>query len=230
MNELLRNSEFIGAALTILSFEAASLIRRRFNNPLLNPFLISVIIIIAALKLMGLDYDSYYASARHISFLVTPATVCLAIPLYRQLAVLKSNLPAVLAGIGVGVLINAAVIVVFAKVFSLGHSEFVSLLPKSITTPIGMALSGEYGGTQSMTVVAILVTGITGNVAGEQLLKLVRVRRAVSRGLALGASSHAIGTAKAVEMGDTEGAMSGLAIAVTGVLTVAVMPLAAQLA
>ncbi len=230
MNELLRNSEFIGAALTILSFEAASLIRRRFNNPLLNPFLISVIIIIAALKLMGLDYDSYYASARHISFLVTPATVCLAIPLYRQLAVLKSNLPAVLAGIGVGVLINAAVIVVFAKVFSLGHSEFVSLLPKSITTPIGMALSGEYGGTQSMTVVAILVTGITGNVAGEQLLKLVRVRRAVSRGLAMGASSHAIGTAKAVEMGDTEGAMSGLAIAVTGVLTVAVMPLAAQLA
>lgn len=230
MNELLRNSEFIGAALTILSFEAASLIRRRFNNPLLNPFLISVIIIIAALKLMGLDYDSYYASAHHISFLVTPATVCLAIPLYRQLAVLKSNLPAVLAGIGVGVLINAAVIVVFAKVFSLGHSEFVSLLPKSITTPIGMALSGEYGGTQSMTVVAILVTGITGNVAGEQLLKLVRVRRAVSRGLAMGASSHAIGTAKAVEMGDTEGAMSGLAIAVTGVLTVAVMPLAAQLA
>ena len=230
MNELLRNSEFIGAALTILSFEAASLIRRRFNNPLLNPFLISVIIIIAALKLMGLDYDSYYASARHISFLVTPAPVCLAIPLYRQLAVLKSNLPAVLAGIGVGVLINAAVIVVFAKVFSLGHSEFVSLLPKSITTPIGMALSGEYGGTQSMTVVAILVTGITGNVAGEQLLKLVRVRRAVSRGLAMGASSHAIGTAKAVEMGDTEGAMSGLAIAVTGVLTVAVMPLAAQLA
>ena len=230
MNELLRNSEFIGAALTILSFEAASLKRRRFNNPLLNPFLISVIIIIAALKLMGLDYDSYYASARHISFLVTPATVCLAIPLYRQLAVLKSNLPAVLAGIGVGVLINAAVIVVFAKVFSLGHSEFVSLLPKSITTPIGMALSGEYGGTQSMTVVAILVTGITGNVAGEQLLKLVRVRRAVSRGLAMGASSHAIGTAKAVEMGDTEGAMSGLAIAVTGVLTVAVMPLAAQLA
>ena len=230
MNELLRNSEFIGAALTILSFEAASLIRRRFNNPLLNPFLISVIIIIAALKLMGLDYDSYYASARHISFLVTPATVCLAIPLYRQLAVLKSNLPAVLAGIGVGVLINAAVIVVFAKVFSLGHSEFVSLLPKSITTPIGMALSGVYGGTQSMTVVAILVTGITGNVAGEQLLKLVRARRAVSRGLAMGASSHAIGTAKAVEMGDTEGAMSGLAIAVTGVLTVAVMPLAAQLA
>ena len=230
MNELLRNSEFIGAALTILSFEAASLIRRRFNNPLLNPFLISVIIIIAALKLMGLDYDSYYASARHISFLVTPATVCLAIPLYRQLAVLKSNLPAVLAGIGVGVLINAAAIVVFAKVFSLGHSEFVSLLPKSITTPIGMALRGEYGGTQSMTVVAILVTGITGNVAGEQLLKLVRVRRAVSRGLAMGASSHAIGTAKAVEMGDTEGAMSGLAIAVTGVLTVAVMPLAAQLA
>ena len=230
MNELLRNSEFIGAALTILSFEAASLIRRRFNNPLLNPFLISVIIIIATLKLMGLDYDSYYATARHISFLVTPATVCLAIPLYRQLAVLKSNLPAVLAGIGVGVLINAAVIVVFAKVFSLGHSEFVSLLPKSITTPIGMALSGEYGGTQSMTVVAILVTGITGNVAGEQLLKLVRVRRAVSRGLAMGASSHAIGTAKAVEMGDTEGAMSGLAIAVAGVLTVAVMPLAAQLA
>ena len=230
MNELLRNSEFIGAALTILSFEAASLIRRRFNNPLLNPFLISVIIIIAALKLMGLDYDSYYASARHISFLVTPATVCLAIPLSRRLAVLKSNLPAELAGIGVGVRINAAAIVVFAKVFSLGHSEFVSLLPKSITTPIGMALSGEYGGTQSMTVVAILVTGITGNVAGEQLLKLVRVRRAVSRGLAMGASSHAIGTAKAVEMGDTEGAMSGLAIAVTGVLTVAVMPLAAQLA
>lgn len=230
MSQLLQNSEFFGAALTIIAFEAGLALRRRFNNPLVNPFLISVIIIIGVLYILGLDYESYNLSAQHISFLVTPATVCLAIPLYRQLRVLRENLAAVLAGICAGVLINAVVIFAAAKIAQLDHVDYVSLLPKSITTPIGMALSGEYGGTQSMTVVAILVTGITGNVAGEQLLKLVRVRRAVSRGLAMGASSHAIGTAKAVEMGDTEGAMSGLAIAVTGVLTVAVMPLAAQLA
>ncbi len=229
MSSLLQNSEFFGAALTIIAFEAGLALRRRFNNPLVNPFLISVIIIIGALYILGLDYESYSLSAQHISFLVTPATVCLAIPLYRQLRVLRENLAAVLAGICAGVLINAAVIFAAATIARLGHVEYVSLLPKSITTPIGMALSAEYGGIEAMTILAILVTGISGNVMGEWLLRLVRVRHAVSRGLAMCASAHAIGTARAMEMGEIEGAMSGLAIAVTGLLTVAAMPLFSHL-
>ena len=171
MSSLLQNSEFFGAALTIIAFEAGLALRRRFNNPLVNPFLISVIIIIGALYILGLDYESYSLSAQHISFLVTPATVCLAIPLYRQLRVLRENLAAVLAGVCAGVLINAAVIFAAATIARLGHVEYVSLLPKSITTPIGMALSAEYGGIEAMTILAILVTGISGNVMGEWLLE-----------------------------------------------------------
>lgn len=229
MSGLLQNSEFFGAALTIISFEIALALRRRFNNPLVNPFLISVLIIVGVLTAFGMGYESYSSSAQHLSFLVTPATVCLAIPLYRQLRALRENFAALILGIGSGVLVNAVFIFAVAKFLQLSHVDYVSLLPKSITTPIGMALSSEYGGIEAMTILAILVTGISGNVMGEWLMRKVRVRHAVSRGLAMGASAHAIGTARAMEMGETEGAMSGLAIAVTGLLTVAAMPLFSHL-
>ena len=224
MSEILRQSAFFGVALTIVCFEAATVLKNRLKWPIFNPFLIATLLVIACLKLLDISYSEYCVSAQHLNVLMTPATVCLAVPLYRKLDVLRRNLAAVLGSILCGVLANMAVVYGLCLVLKLGHTEYVSLLPKSITTPIGLALCEEYGGLSSITVLAILFTGIIGNVIGESLLRLLRVRCRISRGLAMGAAAHAIGTAKAMEVGETEGAMSGLAIAVTGVLTVVIAP------
>ncbi len=222
--EVLRSSAFFGIALSVLCFEMASWIKAKLKWPIFNPFLIATLLVIGSLKLLNISYAEYNNSAQHLNVLMTPATVCLAVPLYRKLDMLRRNLAAVLGSIVCGVLINMAVVFGLSLLLGMGHEEYVSMLPKSITTPIGLALCEEYGGISSITVLVILFTGITGNVAGEIMFSLLRVRWPMSRGLAMGASAHAIGTAKAMEMGEAEGAMSGLAIAVTGVLTVIIAP------
>ncbi|MGI6028412.1 MAG: LrgB family protein [Candidatus Heteroscillospira sp.] len=224
MIETLQNSAFFGLILTIACFELATAIKNRLKWPIFNPFLIATVLIIGVMLLLDMSYDQYSASAQHLSVLMTPATVCLAVPLYRKLPELRRNLAAVAGGIFSGVLMNMLVVFLLSRVFSLSHGEYVSMLPKSITTPIGIALCTEYGGINAITVLAILFTGIMGNVMGESLIKLLRIRHSVSRGLAIGTCAHAIGTAKAIELGETEGAISGLAIAVTGVITVAAAP------
>jgi len=224
MSEILRQSAFFGAALTIIAFEAANIIGRKLKNPIFNPFLIATLIIIAVLTALNISYDEYNTSAQHLFYFATPSTVCLAVPLYRKLTELKKNLPAIIISIVCGILANMVIVLLLCKIFALSHNSYASLLPKSVTTPIALALCGEYGGIQSITVLAVLFTGILGNVLGESVLKILRIRHSVSKGLAMGASSHAIGTAKAMEFGTTEGAMSGLAIAVTGVLTVVIAP------
>jgi len=224
MSEILRESAFFGAALTIIAFDLANRVAKKLKNPLFNPFLIATAIIISVLLLLGFSYDEYNYSAQHLFYFATPSTVCLAVPLYRKLPELKRNLGAILISIVCGIFANMALVLILCTLFNLSHEAYAALLPKSVTTPIALALCGEYGGIQSITVLAVLFTGILGNVMGESVLKALKVRHAVSRGLAMGASSHAIGTAKAMEFGATEGAMSGLAIAVTGVLTVVIAP------
>ena len=224
MSDILRESAFFGAALTIICFDIANFLGRKINKPIFNPFLMATLMIIAILTVLGISYDEYNISAQHLFYFATPSTVCLAVPLYRKLQALKENLAAILISIVCGILANMVIVFALCLVFKLAHTEFVSLLPKSVTTPIALALCGEYGGAQSITVLAVLFTGILGNIIGESLLKIVHVKHPVSRGLAMGSSAHAIGTAKAMEFGQTEGAMSGLAIAVTGVLTVVIAP------
>jgi len=224
MIDVLRESAFFGALLTIVCFEAAGWISRRLRHPLANTFLIATLLIVGALRLLHVSYAEYNVSAQHLNVLMTPATVCLAVPLYRRLADLKRSLAAVLASVCCGVLTNMVLIYVLCRAFALDHVSFVSLLPKSITTPIALALCGEYGGLGPITMLAVLFTGTAGNVMAASWLRLLRVRYGVSRGLAIGTASHAIGTARAIELGETEGAMSGLAIAVTGLLTVAIAP------
>ena len=155
-----------------------------------------------------------------LSYLLTPATVCLAVPLYRQLTLLRKNLKAVIIGIVSGVLASMVSVLVFAKLFGLSHSQYVTLLPKSITTAIGMGVSEELGGLVTITVAVIIITGVLGNVIAEAVCKIAKIEEPIAKGLALGTSAHAIGTAKAMEMGPVEGAMSSLAIAVAGLLTV----------
>lgn len=220
MMEFLTESLFFGAMLSLAAYEAGLLIRRKFKLAVLNPLLISIISVMAVLLILNIDYEQYNAGARYIGYFLTPATVALAVPLYEQLTLLKNNFKAVAAGILSGVLASLVSVLLLAKLFGLSHEQYVTLLPKSITTAIGMGVSEELGGIVTITVAVIIITGILGNVIAEFVYKIFRIEEPVAKGLALGTASHAIGTAKAMELGQAEGAMSSLAIAVAGLLTV----------
>lgn len=218
--DFLFNSVFFGAVISLAAYEAGLLIRKKFKLAILNPLLIATVCVMAVLTLFKVDYTHYNEGARYISYLLTPATVCLAVPLYQQLELLRKNVKAVAGGIAAGVLASLASVFLLAKLFSLTHEQYVTLLPKSITTAIGMGVSEELGGITTITVAVIIITGILGNVIAEFVFKLFRIEEPIAKGLALGTASHAIGTAKAMELGEVEGAMSSLAIAVAGLMTV----------
>ena len=160
---------------------------------------------------------------------LTPATVALAVPLYEQIEPLKKNWKAIVAGILSGALTSALCVLAVALIFQLDHKQYVTLLPKSITTAIGMGLSEELGGIVTITVAVIVVTGVIGNMFAESICKLFHITDPVAKGIGIGSASHAMGTAKAMEMGEIEGAMSSLSIAVSGLLTVVVSIIFAQI-
>lgn len=220
MREILCNSAYYGLLVCIIGFAFGSFLRKKLKWGFLNPLLISILFVIAANGILGVDYESFQKSAKFLSYLLTPATVCLAIPLYQELSVLKENLAAVVLGILAGVFSSLGSVLGLAVLFGLDHTYYVTLLPKSITTAIGMGVSEELGGITTITVAVIIVTGVIGNVAAELVCRLFRIVEPVAVGLAIGTSSHAIGTSKAMELGEIEGAMSSLAIAVAGLLTV----------
>lgn len=219
MNNVFAGNVYFGVILSIGVYLLGCAINKKVKQ--INAFLFSIVAIIAVLCVFRIDYDVYNDGAKYISYFLAPATVCLAIPLYRRIYVLKTHLKEILIGIFAGVIASMGSIFVMAYMFSLSHSEYVSLLPKSITMAIGLGLCNEYGGVETITIVAITITGILGNLAAEGVLKLFRITNPVARGLAIGTASHAIGTTKAMELGETEGAMSSLAIAVAGLMTVA---------
>ena len=221
MHSLLEQSVFFGVTVSIAAYEAGSLLKKKYHSALFNPLLLSVAATIVLLVLFRIDYDTYYEGAKYLSYLLTPATVCLAIPMYEQLELLKKNLKAVMVGIISGVLMSLGCILVMAIVFGLNHETYVTLLPKSITTAIGMGVSEELVGYVTITVATIVITGVLGNITGEGLCKLFHIEEPIAKGVALGTASHAIGTARAMEMGEIEGAMASLSIAVAGLLTVA---------
>ena len=181
------------------------------------------------LVVAGVDYETYNASAKYLSYLLTPSTVCLAIPLYEQLPLLKKNFVAIVLGIFSGALTSVVCVFVLSKLMQLSHEEYVSQLPKSVTTAIGIGVSEELGGYVTITIAVIVITGILGNLFAEIVYKIFRITEPIAKGVGIGTSSHAMGTAKAIEMGEVEGAMSGLAIAVSGILTVALSSLFANL-
>lgn len=220
MKEFLCNSLFFGAVVSFLGYEVGLFLKKKFRLAIFNPLLMGVICVMGTLKVLQVDYESYEIGGRYISYLLTPATVCLAVPLYEQLKLLKENFRAVAAGILSGVLASLCSVWLFAKFFHLSQEMYVTLLPKSITTAIGMSVSEELGGIVTITVAVIIITGILGNMLADGLYKLLSIREPIAKGLALGTASHAIGTARAMEMGQVEGAMSSLAIAVAGLLTV----------
>ena len=220
MTDFCNNSVYFGVAVSLVGYVIGVQLKKKFKLAVLNPLMISIIFVVGVVLLFKLDYPSYKKQAEILNYLLTPATIALAIPLYQQLSLLRKNLLAVICGIISGVFASMSSVLAMSVLFSLSHEDFVTLLPKSITTAIGMGVSEELGGIQTITVAVIIVTGVLGNVIGEGVCKLFRITEPISRGLALGTAAHAIGTAKALEMGEIEGAMSSLSIAGAGLLTV----------
>mgnify|MGYP004647791773 FL=1 len=220
MNEFFQSSMFAGVALSLISYLIGMLLKKKFKLGIFNPLLIAIVVSIIVLLIGKVDYKVYNQGAKYLSWLLTPATVCLAIPLYEQWSLLKKNFKAVLLGLIAGVVTSLGTVYVLSLIMGLSHKDYVTLLPKSITTAIGMGVSEELGGYVTITVAVIIVTGVLGNMIGELVCKIFRITEPISKGLAFGSAAHAIGTAKAIEIGEVEGAMSSLAIAVSGILTV----------
>lgn len=229
MREFLNESVFFGVAISILTYELGVFLKKKLKWTICNPLLISIVAVIVFLAAFDVPYESYNAGAKYLSYLLTPATVCLAIPLYEQVELLKEHSWAIAAGLISGVLTSALCVFVLALLFGFDHAQYVTLLPKSITTAIGMGISEELGGYVTITVAVIVITGIIGNILAETICRIFKIEEPVAKGIAIGSSSHALGTVKAMELGEIEGAMSSLSIAVAGVLTVVAAPLFAGL-
>lgn len=227
MNELLSGNIFFGGAATLLAYWGGALLKKKIKW--INPLAFAIIAIILFLKIFNVSYEVYNEGAKYVSYLLTPVTVVLAVPLYRQINVLKNNAVEIIGGILSGVVSGMVLIFGLAFAFGLSHEEYVTLLPKSITTAIGMGLSEEFGGMSTITIASIVITGIIGNIFGELILKLFRIHEPVAQGVAMGTGAHAFGTVRALEMGEIQGAMSSLSIAVTGLMTVIAMSFFANL-
>lgn len=221
MSELLEESVYFGVAISFITYVAGMYLKKKCKLAIFNPLLIAIVLTMILLVVFHIDYESYNAGAKYLSYLLTPATVCLAIPLYEQTKLLKKNAKAIVAGILSGVLTSMLCVLGLACLFRLSHEEYVTLLPKSITTAIGMGVSEELGGYVNITVAVIIITGVLGNMIAETVCRIFRITEPVAKGIAIGSASHAVGTAKALEMGEIEGAMSSLSIAVAGLMTVA---------
>jgi len=229
MGELLGGTAFFAVVLTLGAYQVGLWLRKKWSSPLCNPLLIAVVLVMAALALLGVSNADYQAGTAPLNWLLTPATVCLALPLYEQLQTLKKDLPAILAGVVSGTLASIGSIFLMGRLFGLEGGLLVSLLPKSITTAMGIVLAEQLGGYPAVTTAAIVVTGILGSLIGEALTKLLRLKSKVAQGVAFGTASHVIGTSRASELDPLMGAVSSLSLVVAGVVTAVVLPLVASL-
>lgn len=221
MNEFAASSVFFGVFVTLAAYFLGLKVKEKTGLAIMNPLLIAIVLVMLLLRGLDIDYAAYNQSARLVSSLLTPATVCLAVPLYEQLQLLKRHKAAILTGVISGVLTSLVCVLVLAMLFGLDHAAYVTLLPKSITTAIGMGVSEELGGYVTLTVAMIIITGIFGNVTAVAVCRLFHITDPIAKGVGIGSAAHALGTAKAIELGEVEGAMSGLSIVVAGLLTVA---------
>lgn len=220
INNFFSEAVFLGVFITLGAYFLGVSIKRKWKLAIFNPLLLAIVFTMIFLLIARMPYDVYNEGAKYISYLLTPATVSLAIPLYEQFEALRKNVRAIMVGIVTGVLTSMASVLALAVIFRFDHKEYVTFLPKSITTAIGMGVSEELGGYVAITVAVIIVTGIIGNMIAEMVCKLFHITEPVAKGIAIGSASHAVGTTKAMEMGEIEGAMSSLSIVLSGLLTV----------
>lgn len=219
------NTPFFGIVMTIVAYETGVFCSRKFKLAICNPMLIASILLIGFLLLTGVSLETYNIGGDYISIFLAPATAVLAVPLYKQLDNLKKNIIQIVIGIFTGCIVSFALVSLCVFIFEIDVVLHYSLLPKSITIPIGMELSRIIGGIPSITIASIVITGITGGVVAPIVCKVCKIKHPVAQGIAIGTSAHAIGTAKALEMGEVQGAMSSLAIGVCGVFTTILTPI-----
>lgn len=216
----LTSSPYFGIALSILSFWIGVKLQKRFKTPLCNPLLIAVLLCVLVLSVFRIPYENYNAGGSIINLFLAPATACLAVSIYTRIQILKENWLPIVVGCAAGSLTSMISVFLLCRLFGLDEAMTTSLIPKSVTTPIAIGISTSKGGIIPVTVIAVIFTGILGSILAPTLLRLFHVNNPVSAGISIGACSHAIGTSKAVELGETEGAMSGLAIGICGIITV----------
>lgn len=225
MAEFLSGFPLLSVVLTLGAFQIGLWCQKKWKIPLCNPILVAVLLVIGFLLLTGIPNEQYQKGTALFSWLLTPATVCLALPLYQQFKTLKKNLWAILAGVAAGTVTSLGCILLLGWAFSMDRTLLVSLLPKSITTAMGIALSEQADGIVSLTSAAIIITGILGSLSGQLLCRLLQIRNPIAQGVAFGTASHVIGTSRAGEMGPLQGAVSSLSLTVAGLLTAVLFPI-----
>jgi predicted murein hydrolase (TIGR00659 family) len=221
----LTKSPLFGLAISFLAYRIGVYVFKRVRNPLLSPLVVSTAIVISVLVAFNVPVENYSAGGAMLSFMLGPSVIVLSVPLYRNFELLKSHYVAILAGIFAGTLASITSILLLSKLLGIDRAIIVSMIPKSVTTAIGLEISKELGGIVPITVVSIFVTGTLGAIMVPLVMKAARLKDPVAKGVAIGTAAHALGTAKAVEMGETEGAMSGLSIGIAGLITVVLAPI-----
>lgn len=229
MLEFLKELSFFPLVLTLVAYQIGVFINKKWKNPLTTPLLIAVVLCIAVLLATGYPTADYQQGVSNLQWLLTPATVCLAVPLYQQMKVLKKSLPAILTGVAAGTLVALGSVLLLCKVFQLSREVAVPMLTKSVTTAIGLALTEQNGGIVALAPIGTFLTGITGCVLGFMLCKLLRIQKPEAQGAAFGVAAHVIGTSKVSEVGDLQAAVGTLSLTVSGVLTAVLFPLVVQL-
>lgn len=222
--DFLTSNMFFGIFISLVAYEIGQMIYKKTKLPIFNPLLVAIVLVILFLKVFNIDFETYNQGGQFINMFLGPATVILAVPLYKQLSLLKKNFIPIIVGITVGCFISVLSIILLSKGFGLDNNIIISLLPKSVTTPIGIEISNSLGGVTGVTVLAIVITGITGAIIAPVVCKIFRITNPVARGIGIGTASHAVGTSKALEIGETEGAMSSLSIGIAGLITVVIAP------
>ena len=223
--DIFTNNMFFGLFISLIAFEIGLIIYRKTKFPLFNPLLIAIIIVIGFLKVFNIDFDTYNQSGQFINMFLGPATTVLAVPLYKQFELLKKNFIPIIIGITIGSLVGILSVISISVFFKLDSLITISLLSKSVTTPIGIEITNQLGGLTPVTVLAIIISGIIGAVVAPTVCKVFKITNPVAVGVSIGTASHAVGTSKAFEIGETEGAMSSLSIGIAGVITVFLAPL-----
>ena len=228
MSELIQSISVWGVTLTLAAFALGSWTNKKTGQAIFNPLLLGSIFVILFLSLVQIPVSEYKKSVQIISYLLLPATVSLAVPLYEQWQIMKKNALAVLCGIAAGSVTSMLSVLAIGAVLKLDPALTVSMMTKSVTTAIGVEVAAELGGIASLAGAMIVLTGILGNLSASALCRIAGLHDSVARGVAIGTGSHAVGTARALQMGPVEGAVSSLSIAVAGVLTAVICPILAN--
>lgn len=223
--EQVLNSPLFGISITLIAFEIGVVIYKKIKSPLSSPFILSIIFIISFLLIFKIPSSSYQKGGNIINLMLTPATAALAISMYHKVKIIKKNLFPIVIGTFVGSLVSITSIIVMCKLFGLDNNIKSAMIPKSVTIPIALDLSQKTGGITSVTITCVCLSGILGAVFSPLLIKIFKLNNSISAGLAIGTSSHGIGTSKAIEIGETEGALSGIAIGLSGIMTVIIYTL-----